>query len=87
VLVTTLSSREVSRNPGRAKRASRRGPVIITDRGKPAHVLLSYEEYQRLTARHRQTNIIDELGLPPGVADLPVEFPSSRELAPRTDFT
>lgn len=39
--VTTLSSREVNQDLGRAKRASQSGPVIITDRGRPAHVLLS----------------------------------------------
>ena len=31
------------------QKATREGPVIITDRGKPAHVLLSIEEYQKLT--------------------------------------
>ena len=30
--VTTLSSREVNQDLGRAKRASQSGPVIITDR-------------------------------------------------------
>lgn len=85
--VTTLSSREVNQDLGRAKRASNSGPVIITDRGRPSHVLLSYEEYQRLTDRHRQANIIDELGLPPGVEDIEVEFPRSRELAQPADFS
>lgn len=85
--VTTLSSREVNQDLGRAKRASQSGPVIITDRGKPAHVLLSYEEYERLADRHRQTNIIDELGLPPGVEDIEVEFPRSRDLARPADFS
>ena len=31
-----------------AKKAAKRGPVVITDRGRPAHVLLSIEQYQRL---------------------------------------
>jgi prevent-host-death family protein len=34
---------------GKAKRAASNDPVIITDRGKPAHVLLSIAEYQKLT--------------------------------------
>jgi prevent-host-death family protein len=45
----TMSSREFNQDVGRAKRATRAGPVVITDRGRPAHVLLSFEEYQRLT--------------------------------------
>jgi prevent-host-death family protein len=47
--VTTLSSREVNQDLGRAKKAAAKGPVIITDRGKPAHVLLNIEDYRRLT--------------------------------------
>lgn len=85
--VTTLSSREVNQDLGRAKRASNSGPVIITDRGRPSHVLLSYEEYERLTNQRRQASIIDELGLPPGVEDIEVEFPRSRELALPADFS
>jgi prevent-host-death family protein len=46
--VTTLSSREFNQDASRAKRAAGKGPVFITDRGKPAHVLLSIEAYQRL---------------------------------------
>jgi hypothetical protein len=30
------------------KKAAGRGPVFITDRGWPAHVLLTIEDYQRL---------------------------------------
>jgi prevent-host-death family protein len=46
--VTTLTSREFNQDTSRAKKAARRGPVFITDRGKPAHVLLTIEGYQRL---------------------------------------
>ena len=46
---TILSSREFNQDAGRAKRAARHGPVFITDRGKPAHVLLSIEDYRKLT--------------------------------------
>ena len=30
-------------------KAARKGPVFITDRGRPAHVLLTIEDYQRLS--------------------------------------
>jgi prevent-host-death family protein len=45
---TTLSSREFNQDTSGAKKAAKHGPVIITDRGRPAHVLLSIEQYQRL---------------------------------------
>ena len=60
--ITTLSSRELNQDVGRAKKAARLGPVFITDRGKPAYVLLSIEEYQRLTGQRR--NIAEALAMP-----------------------
>ena len=51
--VTTLSSREFNQDTSRAKKAARRGPVFITDRGRPAHVLLSIEEYRKLAGRSK----------------------------------
>lgn len=47
--ITTLSSREFNRETNGAKEAARQGPVFITDRGRPTHVLLTIEDYQRLT--------------------------------------
>jgi prevent-host-death family protein len=47
--ITTLSSREFNQDASRAKKAANLGPVFITDRGQPAHVLLSIEEYRKLT--------------------------------------
>ena len=68
--ITTISSRELNQDVTRAKKAAKSGPVIITDRGKPAHVLLSIEEYQRITKQHR--NIADSLAMP-YVADIDFE--------------
>ena len=70
--ITTLSSREFNQDAGRAKKAAKHGPVFITDRGKPAHVLLSIEEYRRLTGGRR--NILDALAMP-GVADIEFDPP------------
>lgn len=50
---TTLTSREFNQDTGRAKRATKRGPVFITDRGRPAHVLLSMDEYESLKKKHQ----------------------------------
>lgn len=49
--ITTLSSREFNQDTARAKRAAGRGPVFITSRGTPSHVLLTIEDYRRLRAR------------------------------------
>jgi prevent-host-death family protein len=46
--ITTLSSREFNHDIGRAKKAAANGPVVITDRGAPAHVLLTFEDYRKL---------------------------------------
>jgi prevent-host-death family protein len=46
--ITTLSARDFNQDVGRAKKATVNGPVIITDRGKPAHVLMTIDEYRRL---------------------------------------
>lgn len=70
--ITTLTSRELNQDVGRAKRAARQGPVFITDRGKPAHVLLSIEEYERLT-RPRRT--LAEALFMPGMADIDFDPP------------
>ena len=70
--ITTLSSRELNQDVTRAKKATKGGPVFITDRGKPAHVLLSFEDYQRLTRQRR--SIADALAIP-GAADIDFEPP------------
>ena len=70
--ITTLSSREFNQDTSRAKKASCKGPVFITDRGKPAHVLLSIEEYQRLSGKRR--SLLDALYMP-GLADIELDPP------------
>ncbi|HUZ65641.1 MAG TPA: type II toxin-antitoxin system Phd/YefM family antitoxin [Acetobacteraceae bacterium] len=82
--ITTLSSREFNQDTGRAKKAATAGPVFITDRGKPAHVLLSIEEYRRLAGG--QGSIVDRLGLPPGIEDAVLEIPPMRDPARPADL-
>ena len=50
-MTTTITSRQFNQDASSAKRATKDGPVMITDRGRPSHVLLSIEEYQRLKKR------------------------------------
>ncbi|MEO5830138.1 MAG: type II toxin-antitoxin system Phd/YefM family antitoxin [Rhodanobacter sp.] len=70
--ITTLSSRELNQDIGRAKRAASDGPVFITDRGKPAHVLLSIEAYQRLVGGKR--TLAEALAMP-GMGDIDFDPP------------
>ena len=70
--ITRLSSREFNQDTARAKKAAKHGPVFITDRGRPAHVLLTIEDYEKLAGA--SASIIDLLGMP-GVEDIPFEAP------------
>lgn len=60
--IKTISSREFNHAASEAKRAANHATVFITDRGRPAHVLMSMAEYQRLTQQRR--NIADALAMP-----------------------
>lgn len=44
----TVTAQEYNREPSKVKTRSKDGPVFITERGVRAHVLLTYEAYQRL---------------------------------------
>jgi prevent-host-death family protein len=82
--ITTVSSREFNQNTSRAKKAAAKGPVFITDRGKPALVLLNIAEYRRLA--EGQSSLIDRLGLPPGIEDVEFEVPVMRDPARPADL-
>lgn len=81
---TILTSREFNQDASGAKRAANQGPVFITDRGRPAHVLLSIEEYQRLTAG--PGSIIDLLAMP-GAEDIEFEAPRAQGLSRPADLS
>jgi prevent-host-death family protein len=72
--VTTLTSREFNQDVSGAKKAARRGAVFITDRGRPAYVLLTIEDYRRLAGGNMslvealaQSNVADFEFNPPRV--------------------
>ncbi|HLK81052.1 MAG TPA: type II toxin-antitoxin system Phd/YefM family antitoxin [Xanthobacteraceae bacterium] len=74
--VTTLTSREFNQDTSRAKKAARRGPVFITDRGRPAHVLLTIEDYRRLTGG--DMSLAEALAQPGDAADFEFKPPRLR---------
>ena len=61
MLTTTLTSRQLSRQTGKAKQAAQRGPVVITDRGHPTHALLTIKEYRALMG---QITLLDAIAQP-----------------------
>lgn len=82
--ITTLSSREFNQDRGRAKRAAKKGPVFITDRGRPAHVLLTIEEYEKLTDKPK--SLLEALKMP-GVGEVEIEFPRLGQLVRPADLS
>lgn len=52
--VATFTSREFNQDTAGAKRAAQKGPVFITDRGEPSFVLLTKEEFDRLTTEPQE---------------------------------
>ena len=60
-----FSSREFNQDVGAAKRAARAEPVFITDRGKPTHVLLSFDTFRQISGETE--TIIDLLAMPDAV--------------------
>lgn len=77
---TTVSSRDFNQDVSRAKRAADEGPVIITDRGRPAYVLMRHDAYQKLT---RSGPSIVELLAMPGMEDIEFDPPKLGDLGLR----
>lgn len=80
----TMTSRDFNQAASRAKKSADDGPVFITDRGRPAHVLLSYEHYLRLIGDKR--SLADVFGSPPGVEDIDLTTPGYDEPARVADL-
>jgi prevent-host-death family protein len=73
VPITTLTSRVFNQDTSRAKKAAENGPVFITDRGRPAHVLMTIEEYRRLAGE--RLSLADALAQPGPEADFDFDPP------------
>ena len=60
--IATITSREFNQNTARAKKMANSGPVFITTRSKPSHVLLCIEDFRCLTGRTR--TLAESLAMP-----------------------
>lgn len=67
--MTMMSAREFNRDVSAAKREASISPVVITDRGEPAYVLLSIDDYRRLG--ERGASLVERLSMDD---DLDIEF-------------
>jgi prevent-host-death family protein len=82
--ITTVSSREFNQDTSGAKKAAAKGPVFITDRGRPAHVLLTIREYERM--KKRQPTLAELLAMP-DAQDIDFKIPSRHERVRDVDLS
>lgn len=59
--MSVMTSREFNQDLARAKRSADTAPVIITDRGRPAYVLLRHDAYQALVVG--RPNLLELIGM------------------------
>ena len=75
-----ITSREFNQNLGKAQKAALTAPVIITNRGEPAFVLMTYKNYAQRYQPKTFRSIGEALADPnPEAADVELELqPRSR---------
>lgn len=77
--ITTLSGREFNQDIAKAKRATEKGPVIITDRGNPAFVLQRYDDWRHQAGARPGVSLLEALADP---ASAGIEFEPPRVAGP-----
>lgn len=75
-----MTSRRFNERTGDAKRAAIVGPVYMTDRGRPSHVLMSYDHYMKLVEDGRPS-LVEMLCRTLGVGEADLEIPSRGDRA------
>jgi len=83
--VQTYSSRDFTRDVSAAKRAAARGPVLITDRGRPAYALLSIQDYYALSGA-QQESLLDVMDAIPGGMGIEFDPPPAQIALPVADL-
>lgn len=77
--ITTFNSRTFARDAAAVKRATEHGPVIITDRGKPALAVLKIEDYYRLAGEPAEPSLLEAMHAIPGGVGITLELPERHE--------
>ncbi len=78
-----MTSREFNQNTGEAKKAAASGPVYITDRGELSHVLMTIDDFERLSGSR---TIADLLSEPSSAGEIEFDVPISIETARPANF-
>jgi PHD/YefM family antitoxin component YafN of YafNO toxin-antitoxin module len=80
--ITSISSRDFTRDVAAAKRAATHGPVYITNRGVPEYVLQRIEDYRRESGEAEESllALMDSL---PITGDEPFDPPRA-QIVPKT---
>ncbi len=71
----TYTSREFNQYTSRIQKHARQSPVIISNRGKPDQVLMSYSAYQDLVNKKPKKTIADALSGSAEVAEIDFDPP------------
>lgn len=83
---TVFTSAEFNRDAGKAKQAADYNPVFITKRGVKSHVILNINEYTKLSQCNKEKSLVELLAMPPGYADIDVDFNRVKDMPRRIDF-
>ncbi|KLT73598.1 hypothetical protein PL75_01210 [Neisseria arctica] len=70
---TIITSQDFNRRVSQAQRDCQKEPVLITNRGQLAYVLLSYQEYARLS-KSKPTSIAEALSAPADADMIDIDF-------------
>ncbi len=81
--ITTFSYHQFDHDVNSAKKAAQTGLVIITERGQPMHVLLTFEAYQQMA---RVNTRIADLLAGPDTARVEIDFLPMHDPARAADF-
>ncbi len=87
--MAVMTSREFNQHVSQAQKAAQSDPVIITNRGEPAYVLMTYAEYEKNVYHNKPFISIADALCPsdPKVADIDLELkPRSRAQRRPVDF-
>jgi len=79
--MSVMTSREFNQHTHAAKLAAFESPLIITSRGVPSHVLVSYDEWTHHDRAPK--TLLDEFAAMPQTPDVDLELPPRRVEASR----
>jgi len=82
MVINTISSQKFNLSLS-AMKYSQAGSVLITENGRPTHVLLTYENYQRLSGV--KGSVVELLALP-GAEDIDLSIATMKDFPVAANF-